>query len=166
MNLAAFMQRLLAFALLTLLAACASAPPSSTGARSNVTVQAERRPAVVLSAMTLLDSPYRYGGREPATGFDCSGLVHYVFSQERASSPIPRSTAAQAGASRRVSRSQLRPGDLVFFNTLGKPNSHVGIYIGNDQFINAPSSGGRVRIDSLNNPYFAKRFETARTFFN
>lgn len=67
---------------------------------------------------------------------------------------------------RRVSRSQLRPGDLVFFNTLGTPNSHVGIYIGKQQFINAPSSGGRVRIDSLDNPYFAKRFETARTFFD
>ena len=120
---------------------------------------------MVLSALSLLDTPYRYGGREPSTGFDCSGLVQYVFNQE-SSSPVPRRTSDQASASRRVSRSQLRPGDLVFFNTLGAPNSHVGIYIGKQQFINAPSSGGRVRIDSLDNPYFAKRFETARTFFD
>ncbi|WP_454005341.1 C40 family peptidase [Alcaligenes sp. Marseille-Q7550] len=164
MNLAAFTQRLIALLLLALLSACAGAPPGPAS-RSSVTVEDGRRSAVVLSAMTLLDSPFRYGGREPSTGFDCSGLVHYVFSQERSSSPIPRSSAEQAGASRRISRKQLRPGDLVFFNTLGRPNSHVGIYIGNNQFINAPSSGGRVRIDSMDNPYFARRFETARTFF-
>lgn len=159
------MQRLIAITLLILLSACASTPPDSSLSCQPISVHAERRPAVVLSAMTLLDTPYRYGGREPATGFDCSGLVHYVFSQEASSSPIPRNTSAQAGASRSVSRKHLRPGDLVFFNTLGKPNSHVGIYIGNNQFINAPSSGGRVRIDSLDNPYFAKRFDAARTFF-
>ncbi|MBX6966125.1 peptidoglycan endopeptidase [Alcaligenes faecalis] len=162
---AAFMQRLLTLCLTLFLAACAHTPSSRLPAGKPIGVDDQRRSAVVLSALTLLDTPYRYGGREPSTGFDCSGLVHYVFSQE-SSSPIPRRTSDQASASRRVSRSQLRPGDLVFFNTLGTPNSHVGIYIGKQQFINAPSSGGRVRIDSLDNPYFSKRFETARTFFD
>ncbi|MBY6346872.1 peptidoglycan endopeptidase [Providencia rettgeri] len=162
---AAFTQRLFALCLTLLLAACAHTPSSRLPDGKPIGVDDQRRSAVVLSALTLLDTPYRYGGREPSTGFDCSGLVHYVFSQE-SSSPIPRRTSDQASAARRVSRAQLRPGDLVFFNTLGAPNSHVGIYIGKQQFINAPSSGGRVRIDSLDNPYFAKRFETARTFFD
>ncbi|MDV2116586.1 C40 family peptidase [Alcaligenes faecalis] len=162
---AAFTQRLLALCLTLLLAACAHTPASRPAATHTVELDEQRRSAVVLSALSLLDTPYRYGGREPSTGFDCSGLVHYVFSQE-SSSVVPRRTSDQANAARRVSRSQLRPGDLVFFNTLGAPNSHVGIYIGKQQFINAPSSGGRVRIDSLDNPYFAKRFETARTFFD
>ena len=162
---AAFTQRLFALCLTLMLAACAHTPSAPPASGKPVTVHEQRRSAVVLSALTLLDTPYRYGGREPSTGFDCSGLVHYVFSQE-ASSPIPRRSRDQAGAGRRISRSQLRPGDLVFFNTLGAPYSHVGIYIGKQQFINAPSSGGRVRIDSMDNPYFAKRFETARTFFD
>ncbi len=162
---AAFMQRLFTLCLTLILAACAHTPSSHLAAGKPIGVDNQRRSAVVLSALTLLDTPYRYGGREPSTGFDCSGLVHYVFSQE-SSSPIPRRTSDQASVARRVSRSQLRPGDLVFFNTLGTPNSHVGIYIGKQQFINAPSSGGRVRIDSLDNPYFSKRFETARTFFD
>ncbi|AYR21929.1 C40 family peptidase [Alcaligenes faecalis] len=157
---AAFTQRLLTLCLALLLAACAHTPTTQTFGMDE-----QRRSAVVLSALSLLDTPYRYGGRKPSTGFDCSGLVHYVFSQE-SSSPVPRRTSDQARAARGVSRSELRPGDLVFFNTLGAPNSHVGIYIGKQQFINAPSSGGRVRIDSLDNPYFAKRFETARTFFD
>ncbi|HBQ91242.1 C40 family peptidase [Alcaligenes sp.] len=162
---AAFTQRLLTLCLTLLLAACAHTPSSRPPTTHIFELDEQRRSAVVLSALSLLDTPYRYGGHKPSTGFDCSGLVHYVFSQE-SSSPVPRRTSDQAGAARRVSRSQLRPGDLVFFNTLGTPNSHVGIYIGKQQFINAPSSGGRVRIDSLDNPYFAKRFETARTFFD
>ncbi len=162
---AAFTQRLLTLGLALLLAACAHTPSSRPPTAQAIGVDEHRRSAVILSALSLLDTPYRYGGREPSTGFDCSGLVQYVFNQE-SSSPVPRRTSDQASASRRVSRSQLRPGDLVFFNTLGASNSHVGIYIGKQQFINAPSSGGRVRIDSLDNPYFAKRFETARTFFD
>ncbi len=127
-------------------------------------VPQQHRQEVVMTALGLMGSPYRYGGREPSQGFDCSGLVNYVFSTA-ANAPLPRSAGDQAAASRRISRRQLREGDLVFFNTLGRPNSHVGIYIGDGRFINAPSSGGHVRIDSLENPYFAKRFTSARTVF-
>ena len=121
------------------------------------------RQEVVMTAMGLMGSPYRYGGNDPS-GFDCSGLVNYVF-RTAAGARLPRSSGHQAAASRRISRRELREGDLVFFNTLGRPNSHVGIYIGDGRFVNAPSSGGRVRIDTLDNPYFAKRFDSARTLF-
>jgi len=117
-----------------------------------------------MTAMGLMGSPYRYGGTEPSGGFDCSGLVNYVFSQA-AGAQLPRSAGSQAAASRRISRRELREGDLVFFNTLGRPNSHVGIYIGDGRFVNAPSSGGRVRIDTMDNPYFSRRFDSARTLF-
>lgn len=115
-------------------------------------------------AMSLMGSPYRAGGSHPSRGFDCSGLVNYVF-RSVAGAPLPRTADSQAKVSRAIRRKDLREGDLVFFNTLGRPNSHVGIYIGDGRFVNAPSSGGRVRIDSLHNPYFAKRFESARTLF-
>src|SRR3546814_11642509 len=78
---------------------------------------------------------------------------------------LPHNTQQIAQLSRPIRKSQLKAGDFVFFNTLNRPFSHMGIYIGNAQFVNAPSSGGRVRVDSLNNPYFAKRFDSARTLF-
>ena len=117
-----------------------------------------------MTALGLVGAPYRYGGTDPQRGFDCSGLVNHVFRQA-ANTAIPRDTAGQAAASRRISNRGLQLGDLVFFNTLGRANSHVGIYIGDRRFVNAPSSGGRVRIDSLDSPYFSKRFTSARSLF-
>ncbi len=117
-----------------------------------------------MAAMSMLGINYKYGGASPDQGFDCSGLVAYA-TEVGAQVSLPRSTGQIARASRPVARRSLQAGDLVFFNTLRKPNSHVGIYLGDGQFINAPSSGGQVRIDSLANPYFAKRFDGARTFF-
>lgn len=117
-----------------------------------------------MTALTLLESRYKYGGTGPNQGFDCSGLVAYVF-DNAANQALPHNTAEIARLSRPISKRQLKAGDFVFFNTLNRPFSHMGIYIGNENFINAPSSGGQVRIDSLNNPYFAKRFESARTLF-
>jgi len=124
----------------------------------------QHRQEVVMTALGLMGTPYRYGGNEPSRGFDCSGLVSYVF-RMAAGAQLPRSTGHQAAASRRINRRDLREGDLVFFNTLGRANSHVGIYIGDGRFVNAPSSGGHVRIDTMENPYFAKRFDSARTLF-
>lgn len=146
-----------------LLAGCAG-PGSRDSIQAVYDIPAQHRQEVVMTAMGLMGSPYRYGGTEPTGGFDCSGLVSYVFRQA-AKTPLPRSAGHQAAASRRISRRELREGDLVFFNTLGRPNSHVGIYIGDGRFVNAPSSGGRVRIDRLDNPYFSKRFDSARTVF-
>ncbi|MFT0851120.1 C40 family peptidase [Achromobacter sp. F4_2707] len=145
-----------------LLSGCAGTPPKSSS--TSYAVPPQHRQEVVMLALGLTGSPYRYGGTDPIGGFDCSGLVNYVFNQA-AGTAVPRTTGDQANASRRISRSALREGDLVFFNTLGRANSHVGIYIGNGRFVNAPSSGGYVRIDTLDNPYFSKRFTSARTLF-
>src|SRR5690606_13952275 len=125
----------------------------------------EQRSEIVLTALGLLDSRYAYGGKHPGTGFDCSGLVAYVFSRA-ASQPLPHNTAEIARLSRPISRNKLKAGDFVFFNTLNKSFSHMGIYLGDGRFINAPSTGGQVRIDSLQNPYYAQRFESARTLFS
>lgn len=149
------------------LAACSGAPRKTSSSYSGqpaITLNANERGHVVLMALGLLETDYTYGGSHPGTGFDCSGLVAYVFNHA-ASQPLPHNTAAIAQLSKPISKRHLKAGDFVFFNTLNRPFSHMGIYIGNNEFVNAPSSGGRVRIDSLDNPYFAKRFESARTLF-
>ncbi len=132
--------------------------------RQPVTIDPQKRQEVIMTALGLLDSKYSYGGDHPSLGFDCSGLVAYVF-DTAAAHKLPHNTAQIASISRPVSKNQLKAGDLVFFNTLNRPNSHMGIYLGDGQFINAPSSGGRVRIDSLHNPWFASRYTSARSLF-
>lgn len=108
-------------------------------------------------ALSLRGSPYRYGGDSPATGFDCSGFVYHVYARQGIY--LPRTAAGMAERLPAVAREALRPGDLVFFNSNGKPFSHVGIYLGNDAFIHAPSSrSGRVSISSLSRDYWKKRF--------
>lgn len=116
---------------------------------------------VVLHAMAQLGVRYRYGGASPASGFDCSGLVQYVFSQATGLA-LPRTTFDIARVGDRVGRRQLQPGDLVFFNTQRQPYSHVGIYLGNQRFIHAPSEGGRVEVVTLANRYWDSRFNGAR----
>ena len=124
------------------------------------------REASVAQAMLLVNTPYRYGGNTPEGGFDCSGLVHYVYGQVAAGAArLPRSTAQWAAATTPVSEAALQRGDLVFFNTTGTPFSHMGIYVGGDQFVHAPSTGGTVRRDRLDNRYFAPRYLGARSVF-
>jgi len=122
------------------------------------------RGEVVLTAMAMLQSPYRYGGTTPGSGFDCSGLVAYVFDAV-GGRRLPHNTAMISEISRPVARSALQPGDFVFFNTSGSTYSHMGIYLSDGTFINAPSTGGQVRIDSLRSPYFDRRFVDARSLF-
>ncbi|MEY3466185.1 MAG: hypothetical protein RL603_1784 [Pseudomonadota bacterium] len=114
-------------------------------------------------AMGLLGTPYRYGGRRRESGLDCSGLLHVVFLETLGVS-LPRSAAEIGKLGEPVATEELRPGDLVFFNTLGRSLSHVGIYIGNNEFIHAGSRGTprAVRINRLDQNYFSKRFEGAR----
>ena len=132
-----------------LLWACASAPPV-------------RAPAgTVELARQLIGTPYRYGGSDPS-GFDCSGLVQYVHA--RAGLRVPRTTRQQYRAARRVSLSDLRPGDLLFFRRNGRGVSHVGIYEGGGRFIHAPSSGKRVSRATLDNPYWRRRLAGAGRF--
>ena len=122
---------------------------------------------VVLYALGLLDTGYRFGGKNPEAGLDCSGMVSYVFSQA-AGLRLAGSAADMAKRGRPVEIADMKPGDLVFFNTLDRPRSHVGIYIGDGRFVHAPSSKGeaRVRTDSLRQGWFASRFEEARTYFD
>jgi Cell wall-associated hydrolases (invasion-associated proteins) len=145
--------------------ACGSAPPApDTGKPYADLPPSEQGREVVIFSLSLLDVGYRFGGKNPEAGLDCSGMVAYVF-KHAIGYNISGSAADIAKRGTSISRNQLRPGDLVFFNTLNRSFSHVGIYIGNGDFIHAPSSNGKVRVDSLNNRYFAPRYETARRYF-
>lgn len=168
-----------------LLAACGSRPRRSARARGGAPaaratpayVPATAKPlnlppagreASVAQAMLLVNTPYRYGGNTPDGGFDCSGLVHYVYGQVASTADahrLPRSTAQWAAATTPVDDSRLQRGDLVFFNTSGRPFSHMGIYVGGGQFVHAPSSGGTVRKDSVDSSYFGPRYLGARSVF-
>jgi len=119
------------------------------------------RSDIVVRALTLIDTPYRYGGSTPEGGFDCSGLVRYVYGAVGAGQ-LPRRTEDIGKAGEPISRSQLEPGDLVFFNTLSRAYSHVAIYIGDGRFLHAPARGGKVRIEGLDDRYWRARFDGAR----
>jgi cell wall-associated NlpC family hydrolase len=112
-------------------------------------------------AMTLRDIRYRRGGREPQTGFDCSGFVQYVFAHSLGID-LPDTSISQFLAGTKVARSELQTGDLVFFHTRGKNVSHVGIYLDNGRFIHSPSTGKRVRVDELSDNYWARRYVGAK----
>ena len=114
---------------------------------------------VVETALALQGVPYRNGGSDPS-GFDCSGFVWYVFAH--AGLAVPRTVAAQFQAGRPVRADDLRPGDLVFFETGGAPASHVGLVVDRDAFVHAPSSRGEVRVEHLAAPYWASRYAGAR----
>jgi hypothetical protein len=165
--------------ILLLLAACSSAPQrvsrNSSGYSSasngayrttppgfpNFVDHSIGREEISIQAMSLVGIPYRWGGNTPDSGFDCSGLVRYVVARA-ASVNLPRTTADMSGSGESIEPDEVAAGDLIFFNTTGRPHSHVGIYVGKLRFVNAPSTGGTVRIDYLTNPYWAKRFDGIR----
>ena len=125
-------------------------------------VRSSKRQDIVMHAMAMLDRGYTYGGKKLHTGFDCSGLVSFVY-QESAGIAIKGSAFDMARAARVVSPEQASPGDLVFFNTLGSPFSHVGIYIGADKFIHAANEKTGVTAEQLSRRYWARRFQGYRT---
>ena len=114
-----------------------------------------------LNAMGLIGVPYIWGGAKTTVGLDCSGLVQSVY-QQTANIALPRNTAQQAAATQVITADELRPGDLVFFNTLNRPFSHVGIYVGDNRFVHAPKPGASVRISTMTRAYWANRFDGAR----
>lgn len=116
---------------------------------------------ILLNALSLKGVRYQYGGTSPDSGFDCSGFVRYVF-REAANISLPHNARAISQLGDIISRQQLQPGDLVFYNTMKSAFSHVGIYLGNNRFIHAPSSGGGIRIVDMDEAYWAKRFDGAR----
>jgi len=157
---------LTAIAFSALLASCATPererspvydPAGSSGSRASAPTNAE----LVLQTLFALGVDYRNGGVSPVSGFDCSGLVAHVY-REAYGMRLPRSTAEQSRLGRPIERSELAPGDLVFYDTLGYPFSHVGIYLGEGRFVHAPRTGARVRIESVENPYWRSRFSGAR----
>lgn len=144
-----------------LLGACSSqAPIPPAASLPSPSPQAED---VLIRAIGLVGTPYRWGGNTPDSGFDCSGLIGYVY-RDAAGLQLPRSTREMSVmAVPRVARQQLRSGDLLFFATNGgRQVSHAGIYVGEDRFVHAPSSGGTVRLDSLKDGYWQQRYLDAR----
>lgn len=117
--------------------------------------------SVTDDALSLIGVRYRRGGTSPKTGFDCSGFVQHVF-REGMDLILPRTAREISKTGEPIKKSELQPGDLVFFNTMRRAFSHVGIYLGDGQFIHAPHTGGKVRIEDLSESYWAKRYEGAR----
>ena len=150
------------------LAGCASQslrPPEAetepAAATAPVVNATDRASSVALQALAHLGTPYRAGGLSPRTGFDCSGLVAYVYRQG-AGLALPRNTFDLSRLGEPVERAALRAGDLVFYNTQRREYSHVGIYLGEDRFIHAPASGGEVRVEDLRAGYWMRRYDGAR----
>lgn len=162
-------RRLLAALALLLAASAAQATPLHATAATKADAAAESADAsltqgmqdVLVNALSLSGIQYQYGGKTPETGFDCSGFVRYVF-QQAANLTLPHGARALSQLGQSVAPDQLRPGDLVFFNTLRSAFSHVGIYLGNNRFIHAPSSGGGIHVVDMNSAYWAKRYNGAR----
>ena len=150
-----------------LLVACSSLPrkSSSNAATSqNYPNNPAQRQDIVMQAMAMLDRGYTYGGKKLHTGFDCSGLVTFVY-KESAGIALKGTAAQMAAVSKPVEALEAHPGDLVFFNTLGASFSHVGIYIGGGKFVHAANERTGVKTERLSNGYWAKRFEGYRTIF-
>ena len=121
----------------------------------------ERASELVMNAMGFLGVPYRRGGASAETGFDCSGFVRAMY-QQTVGLILPRRADQQAAATTTIDKSELRPGDLVFFNTMRRTFSHVGIYIGDNKFIHSPRSGSEVRVEDMRLGYWQARFNGAR----
>lgn len=116
---------------------------------------------VVVNALGLIGVAYKYGGNTVEQGLDCSGFVKLVF-QQSMGLVLPRRSDEMSRIGSDVAREDLQPGDLVFYNTLRRANSHVGIYVGEGQFVHSPSAGGKVRVEKMSNTYWAKRFDGAK----
>jgi cell wall-associated NlpC family hydrolase len=141
-----------------------SAPPQNALARSAKDAAAvawNGAQDVAIYALGLIGVDYRYGGETPESGVDCSGLVRYVF-QQVTGVTLPRTSKELSRLGNKVASADLVPGDLVFFNTRRLPFSHVGIYLGDNRFIHAPSTGSEVEISRLSETYWQKHFNGAR----
>lgn len=116
---------------------------------------------LVVTAMGFLGVPYRRGGNSADTGFDCSGFVRAMY-ESTVGLVLPRLAKEQAAATEKIDKKDLQPGDLVFFNTMRRAFSHVGIYVGDGKFIHAPKPGAQVRVEDMGVAYWKRRFDGAR----
>ncbi|HBL18713.1 MAG TPA: hypothetical protein DD417_18615 [Elusimicrobia bacterium] len=152
-------RRLCLLPLIFLLAACGGPGTARRGGRG----EGGKGRDISDAAQRLIGAPYKFGGRSPEQGFDCSGLTWWSHSQ--AGFAIPESSLEQYNAGRPIKRGELIPGDLVFFSTYRRGASHVGIFIGDGRFVHAPSAGKHVRRDLLKDSYWKKRYLGARRYF-
>ncbi len=136
-------------------------PAPESEAASTLSAFVDRTDQLIFTALGHLGVPYKRGGSTEALGFDCSGFVQNLYSNTFGL-VLPRSAAEQAKATEPIEPQDLRPGDLVFFNTMRRAFSHVGIYMGDGKFIHAPRSGQKVRVESMKTSYWEKRFNGAR----
>ena len=139
-----------------LAAACAGVPKHTTAATGTPVVEMA---SAADHALAMVGAPYRYGGVDPA-GFDCSGLASYSF--QKIGIALPRATHSLRKLGVQVKPDDLEKGDLLFFDQEGKKSSHVAIYVGDGRFVHAPSTGGKVRVDSLDLVYWRNHFSEAR----
>ncbi|MDB5782893.1 MAG: peptidase [Caballeronia mineralivorans] len=134
---------------------------SSSGTRSFLSGMASKAGDVVVGALNMIGVRYRWGGNTPDSGLDCSGFVRYVF-QDTLGMTLPRRAEEMSRVGEKVRVSELKPGDLVFFNTMRRSFSHVGIYIGDNKFVHSPSTGSTIRVDDMDDSYWEKRYTGAR----
>jgi cell wall-associated NlpC family hydrolase len=140
-----------------LLAACGSAPPARAPSSPTTSIPAltpDESSDIAIHAMGLVGTPYRWGGNTPDSGFDCSGLIGYVY-KHQAGVAAPRTVAQLAGFGQSVNAGELRTGDLVIFGA--SPPTHAGIYVGEGRFVHAPSTGGTVRLDRLDSRHWSRQ---------
>jgi cell wall-associated NlpC family hydrolase len=156
---------LIGLVLSVVLSACSSLLPQSRQSTAAPLPISQTGNEVAIYALDLIGTGYRFGGKNPEAGLDCSGMVSYIY-REAAGIKISGSAADIAKGGKEIERQWLRPGDLIFFDTEHRPFSHVAIYIGDNRFVHAPSTNGRVRIDRLDNRYYAERYEMARSYFD
>ncbi|SAK68346.1 peptidase P60 [Caballeronia arationis] len=132
-----------------------------SGTKSFLSGMASKAGDVVVGALNMIGVRYRWGGDTPDSGLDCSGFVRYVF-QDTLGMTLPRRAEEMSRVGEKVRVSELKPGDLVFFNTMRRSFSHVGIYIGDNKFVHSPSTGSTIRVDDMENAYWEKRYTGAR----
>ena len=140
---------------------CGTMPAERHHVARDTGPMSEERQEAMLQTLLALGIDYRYGGQSHEKGFDCSGLVAHVF-REAYGMELPHNAYAQSKLGVRVSLSELRAGDLVFYNTLNRPYSHVGIYLGDGRFVHAPKTGAQVRVEEISGRYWRERFNGAR----
>mgnify|MGYP001145114007 CR=1 FL=1 len=149
---------MLALAAALLLGACGSAPPARVEPSAwpaTPSLSDEQAHDIAIHALGLVGTPYRYGGNTPDAGFDCSGLIGYVYRHRVGTAP-PRTVAQLSGWGQSIANAELRSGDLVVFGP-GRTPTHAGIYVGEGRFVHAPSSGGTVRLDHLQSRHWARQ---------
>ncbi len=134
---------------------------SSATLSSATSVVVDKTESLINNAMQLIGVRYRWGGNTPQSGLDCSGFVRYVFN-DTFGFLLPRKSAQMSKVGLEITKEELRPGDLVFFNTMRHAFSHVGIYVGDNKFIHAPSRGKSIRVDDMTKTYWDKRYNGAR----